>query len=307
MAVQLNHGGATTGKLMPMPAHAIAPDHVLEQAQRVAAEAAERARVKVHDLHELHELQPVVDLFDRTWSSDQGSYMPLNLLRALAHAGSHVSAAVDDGQVVGALVGFLGSYKGQHALHSHMLAVSPEMRGRNIGYALKLHQRAWSLERGLTVITWTFDPLMSRNSYLNLTQLGAEAADYLPNFYGAMADSINAADESDLILATWWLAGERAVAATNGVHPDEASLIAGGNLSAILQLGPGDHPVSAPSSGNRLVCWIPTDIDAVRRRDASLALEWRLALRHAIGNALADGYEIEAFLPCGCYLLSRSE
>ena len=188
-----------------------------------------------------------------------------------------------------------------------MLAVSPAMRGRNIGYALKLHQRVWSLERGIAVITWTFDPLMSRNSYLNLTQLGAEAAEYLPNFYGAMVDSINAADESDRILAAWWLSGERAVAATNGVHLNEANLIAGMNPTAILQLGPGDRPISTPSSDTALLCCIPTDIDAVRRRDASLALEWRRAFRHAIGDALADGYEIEAFLRSGCYLLRRSE
>jgi len=290
-----------------MPAQATAPDHVFEQARRVAAEAAERARVEFRDVHELHELQLIVDLFDRIWSSDKGSYMPLNLARALAHAGSHISAAVDDGEVVGALVGFLGSYEGQHALHSHMLAVSPAMRGRNIGYALKLHQREWSLESGIAVITWTFDPLMSRNSYLNLTQLGAEASEYLPNFYGPMADSINAADESDRILAAWWLAGERAMTATNGARPDEASLIGDMNPTTVLRVGPRDRPVTKPSTGEALLCYIPTDIDAVRRRNARLALEWRRALRHVIGDGLAAGYEIDAFFRRGCYLLRRSD
>ena len=291
-----------------MPVQAPVPDDLRQQARRVAAKAAAYAGVEFRDLHELHDLQPVVDLFDRTWSTDKGSYLPLNLVRALAHAGSHVSAALRDGEVVGALVGFFGLYKGQHALHSHMLAVSPAMRGRNIGYALKLHQRAWSLDTGIEIITWTFDPLMSRNSYLNLTQLGAVAAEYLPNFYGAMADSINAADESDRILAAWWLTRERAIAATNGERPDEASLMRRMNPTTVLEVGRGARPIIKRATGEAaLLCYIPSDIDAVRRRNANLALQWRHALRGALGDALRDGYEIEAFLRSGCYLLRRSE
>lgn len=289
---------------MSMPA-AETPD-VLAQAARVAAQAAERAGVEVRDLHELEELRQMVDLFDRTWTSDEGSYMPLNLLRALAHAGNHVSSALESGRVVGALVGFFGSYRGQNALHSHMLAVAPATRGRSVGYALKLHQRAWALQRGIQVATWTFDPLMSRNCYINLTRLGAQAAEYLPDFYGRMGDSINAADESDRILAAWWLASERVIAATSGVRRDETSLLAAGRPATVLQVGPGDRPITSDRQGDLLLYCVPTDIDAIRRRDPPLALEWRRALREALGGALAAGYEVETFLRRGCYVLRRS-
>ena len=77
---------------------------------------------------------------------------------------------------------------------------------RNVGYALKLHQRAWALQRGIATITWTFDPLVRRNAYFNLAKLGVRATRYLPNFYGAMQDPINAGDDTDRLLVDWDLA-----------------------------------------------------------------------------------------------------
>ena len=46
-----------------------------------------------------------------------------------------------------------------------------------------------------------FDPLVRRNARLNLVRLGADVTDYLPDFYGAMDDAVNAGDRSDRLLA----------------------------------------------------------------------------------------------------------
>jgi predicted GNAT superfamily acetyltransferase len=282
------------------------PEEVLAQARRVAAAAAARAGVEVRDLHELGELRSLTELFDRTWASDRGSYLPLNLLRALTHAGGHASAALNGGRIVGGLFGFLGFHEGELALHSHLLAVAAEARGRGIGYVLKLHQRAWSLERGIQVVTWTFDPLVSRNCYLNLTRLGAEAARYLPHFYGDLADAINAGDESDRILAVWRLAGGRATAAAGGARLDEAALAGAAPIETALAVGPGDRPLAAaPQGAATVLCQVPADIEAIRRRDPALALAWRRALREALVGALASGYRVEAFLRSGHYVLRR--
>ncbi len=63
------------------------------------------------------------------------------------------------------------------------------MRGRSVGFALKVHQRAWALSEGLEEISWTFDPLISRNAHFNLVKLAAEPTSYHRNFYGHMADA----------------------------------------------------------------------------------------------------------------------
>ncbi len=64
---------------------------------------------------------------------------------------------------VGATLGFLGWSGGLH-LHSHMNAVDPAARGRGIGVALKLRQRAVCLAHGVDEMRWTYDPLIRRNA-----------------------------------------------------------------------------------------------------------------------------------------------
>ena len=74
--------------------------------------------------------------------------------------------------------------------------------GRSVGFALKVHQRAWALQHDATEIAWTYDPLIRRNAYFNLVKLGAWPAEYLPNFYGGMHDQINGGGDTDRVLVT---------------------------------------------------------------------------------------------------------
>jgi predicted GNAT superfamily acetyltransferase len=54
-----------------------------------------------------------------------------------------------------------------------------------------------------------------------------------------------------------------------------------------------------------LVCTIPRDIAAIRRKDGTLARAWRRALRRMLGGAMADGYRVAAFTKDGSYVLTR--
>jgi predicted GNAT superfamily acetyltransferase len=278
------------------------------EAYQLAESSAARAGVRIVDLHDLSQLTRAIDVFDLTWARAGASYMPLGVLRALQHAGSHLSGAFDGDRMVGVLVGFMGFHSEQPALHSHMLAVLPEMQGRRVGFALKLHQRAWAIRRGLEVVTWTFDPLVSRNAYLNVTSLGVDAAEYHVNFYGAMTDSINAGDESDRLLAVWRVSGPRAGMALSGYRVDEASILGRDNVVTALAAGSNQEPVRQEHGpGATLLCRIPTDIESMRQAEPDLARAWRLAVRDVLGQALAGGHVVEAFLRSGCYVVSHPE
>jgi predicted GNAT superfamily acetyltransferase len=109
---------------------------------------------------------------------------------------------------IGATLGFLGWTGGLH-LHSHMNAVDPAARGRGIGVALKLRQRAVCLAHGVTEMRWTYDPLIRRNAYLNLVRLGAEVVAFHPDFYGRLDDAITGADHSDRFEVRWRLDSPR--------------------------------------------------------------------------------------------------
>ena len=193
-----------------------------DQAVQAADAAALAAGVTVREVADLAELEDVVRLYSTIWGRDANPPMTVELLRAFTKAGNYVGGAFEDGRLVGACVGFFHA-PAEDALHSHIAGVAPSLNGRHVGFALKLHQRAWALLRGVSEIAWTFDPLVSRNAYFNLVKLGAQPAEYLPNFYGTMLDSINGDDDSDRLLVRWRLRSPHVVAACwRPAHTGEA-------------------------------------------------------------------------------------
>ena len=178
---------------------------VIDEAFREAEAAGRAAGVTVRAADPRH-IPAVIGLFERTWGA--GRSPDRSMLLALDYAGNPVLVATSAGKSVGATLGFLGWSGGIH-LHSHMAAVVPWRRSGGVGYALKLYQRAVCLERDVTEVRWTFDPLIRRNAHFNLIKLGAEVVQFLPDFYGRLDDVINAGDHSDRFEVRWRLDSER--------------------------------------------------------------------------------------------------
>src|SRR5690348_10263716 len=156
---------------------------------------------EITELTELDELREVAELFAIVWERPGEPPIGSDVLRALSHSGNYIAGARSDGRLIGGIAGWLGMHvAGDLHMHSHILGVLPGDEARGLGFALKQHQRAWCLERGVRAVEWTFDPLVRRNAHFNFTKLGAEAAHYLVDFYGPMDDGINTGDESDRIL-----------------------------------------------------------------------------------------------------------
>lgn len=299
---------------------AVAPVLAVD-ARQAARAAAERAGVEVAELHDIRELVEAAELFVEVWQAPGGEAPATPaLLRALAHSGNYVSGARRDGRMAGASVGFLHPHRGGLGLHSHITGVRAPAQGGSIGFALKQHQRAWALDRDIDAISWTFDPLVRRNAFFNLVKLGAEIVEYLPDFYGPMADAINAGDESDRCLVSWPLAGERAVAASHGaaVEPDLEDLRERGapvllglaRESPAGEAAPGAPDLAplrgrAPASGSFLLR-VPEDVVAIRATDRAMASRWRRAVRVTMGEALARGFAATGITRSGWYVLGRS-
>jgi predicted GNAT superfamily acetyltransferase len=176
------------------------------------------------------------------------------------------------------------------------------MQGRSVGFALKLHQRAWALDRDIATIGWTVDPLVRRNVYFNLAKLGAAVDAYLPDFYGPMQDGVNAEDASDRLLLGWPLRADPVAAACDGI----ARLVSPGTATPpLLAVGRDDEPVAGPAAGTALLCEVPADIVGIRAADPALARAWRQALREAIGTAMDAGYRVTGVTRAGAYVLTR--
>lgn len=268
-----------------------------------AASAASAAGVSIRLLDDVEDFTRVSDLFQGIWTK-QGEASPVNVetLRALSKAGSYVGGAFDGDELVGACFGFFAS-PGRRALHSHIAGVSGRMRGRSVGFALKVHQRAWALAEGLDEISWTFDPLISRNAHFNLVKLAAEPTSYHRNFYGHMADALNGADDTDRMLVTWYLHDPRVVAATGGAPwaPDPSVA----DAVPLLSVGDDLAPVHTPTDARLVRVALPRDIEALRVSDPDRATRWRLALRATLGDLLDVRGRVLSFDRSGAYTIDR--
>jgi predicted GNAT superfamily acetyltransferase len=280
-----------------------------DRAVEAADAAALAADVTVREITELVELQDVVRLFSAIWGRDANPPMTVELLRAFSKAGNYVGGAFDETsegvRMVGACVGFFHA-PADDALHSHIAGVERGLNGRHVGFALKLHQRAWALRRGVSEIAWTFDPLVSRNAYFNIVKLGAHPDEYLPNFYGTMLDSINGDDESDRLLVRWRLRSPQVVAACSGRYtPARVSDELAAGASVGLGVSDQGDPQPGDLDGATVLVAVPRDIGALRSDDPELAARWRLAVREALEALLRSGGRIDGFDRSGWYVVRR--
>ncbi|MEU9320225.1 GNAT family N-acetyltransferase [Streptomyces sp. NPDC048295] len=279
-------------------------------AYAVADAAARAAGVGIRTLDSVADLEAVRRLYERIWRTGESSpVVTADLLRALAKAGSYISGAYHEGELVGSCFGFF-SPPARGALHSHIAGVLPGARRRNIGFALKLHQRAWALAQGVGEICWTYDPLVRRNAYFNLAKLAAEPAEYLPDFYGPIDDGINRSDHSDRILVRWTLAAQDTAAACAG-RPRRVDARAALDRGAAVALGvsPGGGPSEARTThgAQTVLVAVPEDIEGLRESDPACAASWRGAVRDVLAGLLGDGGRVRGFDPAGWYLVDRGD
>ena len=233
------------------------------QATEDAEAAARAADVTVREVSDLPGLAAVGDLFTTIWGKPSVS---TELLRAFSKTQSYVGGAFRDGVLVGACVAFHAA-PAQRSLHSHIAGVTPGTGGRGVGFALKVHQRAWALALGVDEIAWTYDPLVARNAHFNINKLAGRPAEYLPNFYGPMSDAINGDEDTDRVLVRWDLRAPAVAAACRSGRPGR----------------PGRS--GAPDA----VVPVPLDIERLRAADPAAAHEWRLRVRESLGPYLAGG------------------
>jgi predicted GNAT superfamily acetyltransferase len=255
-------------------------------------------------LRELTDIRASEDLFASVWAGPGGGPMSRNLLVGEAAAGSYLCGAFDGGRLLGACLAFWGP-PASRLMYSHIAGVAPESRGRDLGYAMKLDQRAWALAHGVDTVNWTYDPLVARNAHFNLHKLGGTPIAYHVDHYGPMHDALNGGDETDRLLVRWRLGSAETLRAIAGSSPTPREL-ARPEAVTVLEEGPDGRPVRTGSDGLRTRLVIPRDIERLRRADPSAAHEWRLAVRAELGKRLGSGAVVEDFdRTASAYLLRR--
>lgn len=232
------------------------------------------------------------------WNFPEREIIPLNELVALQKHGGHVFGAFD-GRVLAAFCFGMPAYRDGKAYHySRMLGVLPGRQDSGIGYKMKLQQRQYVLKQGLDLVVWTFDPLQSRNAYLNIEKLGCVIREYLVNFLPASGSRFNEGLESDRFTAEWWIASRRAkdsiAGRKRGYRLEDFAPAIATRVSEAGWREPVD--VSVNPRKPRIAVEIPDDIDALKKDDLPLAQRWREATRSAFVSAFRKGYVAHGFV-----------
>ncbi len=280
----------------------------------------------------VEELQRVV------WPGSETEVVPAHVLLTAVHNGGLVIGAfsAEEGQgdrLVGFVFGFPGLYftpDGPRPKHcSHMLGVHPDYRDRGLGFALKRAQWQMVRHQGLDRITWTYDPLLSRNAYLNITKLGAVCNTYLCNEYGKLRDNLNIGLPSDRFQVDWWVNSQRVNRrlSRRARQPlDLAHFFAAGaeviNPTRLDDAG-WPHPSEDPlppleddwdaAEKSILLVEIPADFLALKAANFNLAVRWRMHTRAIFQRLFAAGYLVTDFVylsgrhPRSFYVLSYGE
>lgn len=207
----------------------------------------------------------------------------------------------DEERMVGFVFGFVGLTAGGRVKHcSHIAGALPGYRDRGVGYALKLKQREIVLAQGIDLITWTFDPLESRNARFNIHKLGATCGVYLRNLYGAMRDKLNAGLPSDRFQVDWRISsprveaklrGESALSSASALMAEGVPLVNPPVAGEPLRPSTTAVAPTAMAEEERILVQIPSDFQSLKAADRNLALEWRLHTRALFEAAFAKGYE----------------
>src|SRR5690606_313869 len=128
------------------------------------------------------------------WGLDAAETIPPLTMHALQHNGSILLGGYDGDMLIGYILGTLGTVETQGSLDqiaaarlklfSVIMGILPAYQGQGVGTQLKMAQREAALRLGIRMITWTYDPLESRNGRLNIGKLGAICNRYYRDFHG---------------------------------------------------------------------------------------------------------------------------
>ena len=138
--------------------------------------------------------------------TDAEDVVPPPVLIVAAKRGGILLGAFDEAGVMKGFVYSIPALKdGALTQWSHMLGVTRDARDAGLGLRLKLAQRERSLQMGIDLIEWTYDPLQALNAHLNFSKLGVVVEEYEENIYGVSSSPLHRGSPTDRFVAEWRL------------------------------------------------------------------------------------------------------
>lgn len=268
--------------------------------------------IYIHPLVKVEEMRPAVELQRTYWGTDLESVVPGHMLYSIVNAGGHVLGAYDADRLIGVLIGQVALNPDvnrplSERLHiaSKRMVVLPEYRSHGIGARLKLAQRQALIQQGINMVTWTFDPLLSINAYLNIRKLRGECRLYLPDYYGTDdAGGLSRFGSSDRLLIEWHVNAPEVVKALDNRYPLRSwEDYVRAELPIANPATRNEHDVLTPSTEwslgadqDSLLVEIPSHYEDLVIAEPNIAPVWQTHIRTGFTRLFAAGYVVTDFI-----------
>lgn len=246
-------------------------------------------QITMRVLKTVEEMQLVQQLEEIVWG--MGAIPVHQTLTAIKNGGL-IIGAFDEEKLVGFSYGFAGYQNKEAYLCSHMLGIHPDYQLQGIGKKLKEEQLIVAKEMGYKLITWTFDPLESRNAYLNVSKLYGIVDTYIENCYGEMTGGINAGLPTDRLQIEWWITSERVEEKwmpSNIVFDNPFQTILSEQDQPVLL-----EPDSFEPTGQGYEVPILQQFQEMKKISPETALQWRLQIRKIMQTLFSKDYTLVA-------------
>jgi predicted GNAT superfamily acetyltransferase len=173
-----------------------------------------------------------------------------------------------------------------------MLGTHPDCKDRGVGTQLKLLQKQ-RLKDKVPLITWTFDPLESRNAHLNFNKLGIRVRRYYCSLYGDNpTSSLHSGIGTDRFLAEWWINASKHQPGRHSKASKISWALRGKSFESKFRVP--DEP-RFNLEDRVLQVEIPGNIQALKRSFPEVAHLWREKTRIVLTHYLQNRYQVTGF------------
>ncbi|MHA1953696.1 MAG: GNAT family N-acetyltransferase [Candidatus Heimdallarchaeaceae archaeon] len=236
------------------------------------------------------------DIQEDAWGMPARELVPKRLMYATLKSGGVVIGAYKNNEIIGYCWGWVGN-KDPYGLfiYSHHNAVLKKYQNQGIGLQLKLAQRDWAIKHNYHLINWTFDPLQSKNCYLNLHKLGVECSTYKRDYWGDMVDVLNKGIDTDRFYSNWYIRSKHVEERVQGKFENFSELLLEGNCK-VFETQLTDNKLTVKKThleinSQFVFIEIPSNFNELMKKDKESLIQWRKETRTAFEVYFNKGYK----------------
>lgn len=247
--------------------------------------------ITLRELTAIQELELLGDIEHNIWNTHR---LPIHQTLTAVKNGGIIIGAFEVDKIIGFSYAFAGFKDGQTYLCSHMLGIEENYRSKKIGEQMKNKQQEIAIQKGYREIRWTYDPLETRNAYLNLTKLRGICSVYTENAYGEMKDGLNKGLPSDRFEVQWHISSQH-VTEAEAENYDNAVPLNEVNFNNDIPVCSQFH--TEHFSADVYSFKVPKDFQHVKAHNHKVALDWRMTTRKIFQELFSADYSAVHLVP----------